>query len=458
MTWFWNDLKKFGDACAFTCRNGITYKYSDIEARVNKIVSESFSFKNQLVILETSKSIDTVLFYLAALRSNNPVLLIDNELELGLREKLIDLYCPRLVVRQLENRNFQLIKGRSCDPLPDELAVLLSTSGSTGDPKLVKLSKNNIQSNAESIVNYLPITKSDKAISLLPFNYSYGLSILNSHLLVGAAMFITPLSILSRGFWNEFKAEEVTSIAGVPYIYEILEKLRFVRMELPSLKYMTQAGGKLNEDLVTKFSRWCDEKGITFYVMYGQTEATARISYLEPGKLQSKPTSIGKAIPGGRLELYDNSGELIRKAEIKGELVFKGSNVMIGYASCIDDLYLTSKLVSLKTGDIAFFDSDGDFYIVGRAKRFIKMYGLRVNLDEVEQILNSAGFFCVCGGKDDLLEIACIKPTVKDDVKQFISHKLKFNVNSIHSFDVNEFARTPNGKIDYKSIFGKSDE
>ena len=212
-------------------------------------------------------------------------------------------------------------------------------------------------------------------------------------------------NLFDRSFWDLFKSESVTTFGGVPYTYEMLNKLRFERMELPSLNYLTQAGGRFSPDQVSKMVELADRWGIRFYVMYGQTEATARISYLPYEKALSSPSSIGVPIPGGALNIVDHDGNLVSDAFEKGELVYSGLNVMMGYAYNIDELGAASQLNQLKTGDIGYFDDNGLFYVSGRKSRFIKVYGVRLDLDDLEQQLGACGFSGICTGADYNLKL-----------------------------------------------------
>ena len=450
---FWENIHLGGERVAFIDENSKFTTYFQLSQKVEYVVGKHFNFKRKLVVVEASKSLDTVIFYLACLKTGNPVLLVDFELDETLKQSLYYVYQPKMIV-SCSAKDCSINSFAASRNLEEDLAVLLSTSGTTGTPKLVKLSHKNIQSNAESICDYLRMGSEDRAVSLLAFHYSYGLSILNSHLNCFGSILLTSYSVMNREFWKLFKEHSVNSIAGVPYIYQILEKLRFNRMNLPSLRYLTQAGGKLSPALVETFSKWSAEKEVNFYVMYGQTEATARITYLSPEIVSRKPSSIGQAIPGGQLNLVDGDGKFITKSGIEGELVYQGPNVMLGYAESLADLELSQPAIELFTGDIAKFDDDGDFYIVGRTKRFIKMYGLRINLDQVELLLSDNGYECACGGTDDQLIIVCKGEESKRLLANLIANKFKLNVNNVSVKLVEELARTSSGKLDYKKIFG----
>ena len=366
----------------------------------------------------------SVAWYLAAVEAGHAVVLLSPGLSPDLRDRLLATYKPDFLLA-VQDMNL----GKSTEFTSDylslegvghsnyawrreseyahlihqDLTVLLSTSGSTGSPKLVRLSKKNVQSNAQSICEALDITPQSRAISSLPFHYSYGLSVLNTHLRMGASLVMTDESLTSIRFWDVFRQTECSSFAGVPYSYQILRRLDMGRLELPNLNVMTQAGGKLQSDLITHFHEFMAARNGRFFVMYGQTEATARISILPPHFLPEKLGSVGLSIPGGTLAL-EIDGTLTTEANQRGELVYSGPNVMMGYATSAEDFGLGDQLCgTLHTGDLARFDRDGFTYIEGRMKRDAKIFGLRVSLDEVEDLLRVHGHTAVVAAKEKLL-------------------------------------------------------
>lgn len=341
-----------------------------------------------------------------------------------------------------------------------ELALLLSTSGSTGSPKLVRQSYKNVFSNASAISAYLELNELEKPITTLPMNYTYGLSIINSHLLTGACIIMTNRSLMEKEFWAIFKEQEATSFGGVPYTYEILKKLRFQRMDLPSLRTMTQAGGKLSPQLHKEFAEYALEKGIHFIVMYGQTEATARMSYLPHDKALIKYGSMGIAIPGGKFSLIDAEENIISESNIVGELVYEGENVTLGYAECREDLQKGDERNGvLFTGDMAKKDDDGYYYIVGRKKRFLKIYGNRVNLDEVERMLATAypdmEFACI--GVDDHMQIFMTRCGEQqcDVIRDFVAERTGLNRIAFEVRKIDEIPKNDSGKKLYSELADK---
>jgi long-chain acyl-CoA synthetase len=337
--------------------------------------------------------------------------------------------------------------------LHPDLALMMTTSGSTGSSKFVRLSYDNLASNALSIAEYLGIREDDRAITTLPMHYVYGLSVINSHLQSGATVILSAGSFMDRRLWGILRTQQVTSISGVPYTYEFLDRLGWNRMEVPSLKTLTQAGGKLSASLVRKFAATCQSRGMRFFVMYGAAEATARMSYLPPELATQKPTSIGVAIPGGELWIENEAGHIVTQSGVIGELCYRGKNVMLGYARCREDLALGDENHGvLRTGDLAKRDEDGWYYIVGRKSRFVKVYGNRVCLDELEQLIRDAGVDCVCTGGDDGLRAYISKSSMQDDVVLYIRSVTKFFEPVLSIVVIDKIPRNEFGKILYSEL------
>lgn len=339
--------------------------------------------------------------------------------------------------------------------LHKDLALLLTTSGSTGSPKFVRQSYANIRANTDSIVEYLRLDASERPITTLPMNYTYGLSILNTHLDVGAAILLTDKTLAQREFWNFFREYGATSFGGVPYTYEMLKRLRFFRMELPMLRTMTQAGGRLQPELHREFAEYAARTGRRFVVMYGQCEATARMGYLPPERSLEKVGSMGIPIPGGRFELTDRDGRTFDEPERTGELVYCGANVTLGYASSGDDLSKGDERGGrLETGDLARRDADGFYYIVGRKKRFLKIFGNRVNLDDAERILKGAfpGVNLACGGVDNLLYIFADRAEILPQIKKYLCGKTGLHSSAFRTMYLEVIPQNESGKTVYREL------
>lgn len=340
-------------------------------------------------------------------------------------------------------------------PMNEELALLLATSGSTGSPKFVRQSYVNIKSNTKSIVEYLNLDETERPITTLPMNYTYGISIINTHFHVGATILLTTKTLMQKEFWTFFKEEKATSFGGVPYTYEMLRRLRIFRMDLPSLRTMTQAGGKLLPEFHKEFAQYAKDTNRQFVVMYGQCEATARMGYLPSEKSLEKFGSMGIAIPGGKFNLIDVNGKVIEESDVTGELVYHGDNVTLGYAVEGNDLIKGDENHGiLFTGDMARCDKDGFYFIVGRKKRFLKIYGNRVNLDEIERLVktNFESVECACGGLDDKMYIFITDADKINEVRHFVSSKTGLNQAAFVVIHVQEVPKNEAGKTLYQKL------
>ncbi len=425
--------------------------------------------RRRLVFCLTDNDLNGLAGYLSLLLADAvPLMLAPNVPAEQLRNLLEDyrpshLWLPALRCDEFKNANpvfthgdYALLDMGNPDlEIHDDLALLLGTSGSTGSPKFVRLSHGNILSNARSIADYLGLSADDVPITTLPPSYTYGLSIIHSHILVGASIAVTNTTFFDRIFWDFLRTAKATSFSGVPYHYEILKKLRFTRMDLPHLRTLTQAGGRMEPDLTLEYAKHCANRGMRFFTMYGQAEATARMSYLPPDKAIRKAGSIGTAIPGGRFWLEDETGHEIDQDDMPGELVYAGPNVSMGYAVGYKDLARGDEHQGvLRTGDLAKRDAEGDYYIVGRLKRFIKLFGRRTNLLDVEKLLLDAGYVVACSGRDDCLEIYVRQPTVdqaKNIKKQVMDH-LQVTVKGVAVYGIEDLPRNDSGKIQYAEL------
>jgi acyl-coenzyme A synthetase/AMP-(fatty) acid ligase len=404
-----------------------------------------------LIMLVANNSVASVTYYLAALQLGHTVWWVDKD---GDSERLQRLQAHYSVNLLIDNHNIQLLS-KAPVVLHDDLALLITTSGSTGSPTLVKLSFQNINSNCTAICEALTLQASDMAITTLPLQYSFGLSILNTHLQVGSSIILTEASLMSREFWGFFKAQEIKCLYGVPYSFDMLMKLSLDRLPLTSLRFMAVAGGKLAADKVALVNDYCLNQDSAFYVMYGQTEASARIAVLAPGKVKIKPASIGQAI-AGQLWLEDEAGETIKSTEQQGELCYQGENVMMGLAQTQSDLSLPKQVEKLRTGDLALMDTDGDYQIVGRLKRFIKLLGHRVNLDEVEQFFRKQNFHVICTGQDDMIFCYLVADKENDlhlsECQTLLNSYLSIHSNYSHWQVIQEVPYLSSGKVNYQQL------
>ncbi|MBQ7635780.1 MAG: AMP-binding protein [Lachnospiraceae bacterium] len=461
------DLKQFGDNTALLDEMGVTLTYAQLNAEVETL--SNAVGRRCLVFCLCENSIGSVLGYVAFMNAGIVPLLLNRHLDLALLENLLSTYCPSYIwlpgeqTGQIsrtepvyEARGYCLLRTHYDKEytLHPELALLLTTSGSTGSPKFVRQSYENVLNNARAIANYLELDETERPITTLPMNYTYGLSIINSHLLMGATLLLTDKSIMQREFWSFFREARATSFGGVPYTYEMLDRMRFQRMALPALRTMTQAGGKLTPELHQKFAKYAVENGRKFIVMYGQCEATARMGYLPADKALEKCGSMGIAIPGGKFRLVDAKGNEITAPRVTGELVYEGRNVTLGYAERGEDLSKGDERHGvLETGDMAQFDEDGYFYIVGRKKRFLKIYGNRVNLDEVDRMVKGAfNLECASAGTDDHLYLFITEAGRAQEVRDFVARKTKLNPAAFKVVTLEEIPKNDSGKVLFREL------
>jgi acyl-CoA synthetase (AMP-forming)/AMP-acid ligase II len=416
-----------------------TLTYADLAEAV-RIRAAELGTRRRLVLLEAANDVPTVVTYLAALAGRHPVLMI----AAGDAERQADIvrtYAPDG-------------PGHALHPdLHPDLAVLLSTSGSTGSPKLVRLSRANIEANARSIAAYLDLRPTDRAMTSLPLHYCYGLSVLTSHLVSGASVVLTDLSVADECFWDLARSARITSFAGVPYTFDLLEASDFAGRDLPSLRYVTQAGGRMPSEQVVRFAELGRRHGWELFVMYGQTEATARIAYLPPALAADRPDAIGIPVPGGELRIdplpadHECAG-----AAGAGELVYTGPNVMMGYAESAADLARGPETLELRTGDLARQADDGLFEITGRLNRNAKVFGLRVDLDRVERQVCEAGINARLVSDDGTLHAFVAQPRLARRAREQVARLASVPPGAVRVHTVASLPLTESGKCDYAAL------
>lgn len=409
------------------------------------------SLERPLVCLELPRRVAGVVAYVGCLRAGWPVILLA-EGEARDDSAILTDFRPNVVVRWNGDGECVEITDADSASFCDGLAVLLSTSGTTGASKLVKLSQENIEANARSIVEYLGITADEVAITTLPLHYSFGMSVLHSHLRAGACLVVSEEPLTEADFWDLARAEGVTSLALVPTQYELLERIGFSEDWLPSLRCMTQAGGRLDPLLAERFARRAAEKGWQLFLMYGQTEASPRIAYLPPKEAVAHFDKIGRAVPGGTLTLEDAEGRPVEVVEVPGELVYSGPNVMIGYAMRREDLARPKDTFALRTGDVAVRTESGHFRIVGRTSRFIKLNGLRIGLDEVERVLREAGHRAFASGDDRGLVVFVPEAGGEAALGDWLADRFHVMRSAVQVQHLGEPPLLSSGKVDYRSL------
>jgi acyl-CoA synthetase (AMP-forming)/AMP-acid ligase II len=404
-------------------------------------VAAEFGSRRRLVMIETRNDLATLVAYLGALVGDHVVLPLPADHD---HSAIVGIYEPDVVVTDgvIEHRH---------DPsreLHPDLSLLLSTSGSTGSPKLVRLTHDNLHTNATAIARYLDIRQSDRAATTLPMSYCYGLSVIHSHLLTGAGIILTDDSVVDDHFWESFQRHRGTTFAGVPHTFDLLDRIGFEDMSLPSLRNVTQAGGRLAPEQVRRFATLGQSRGWQLFVMYGATEATARMAYLPPELAVEFPTCIGRPIAGGSFTIKPVDGV----ADGTGELVYHGPNVMMGYANGPADLALGTTVDVLRTGDIGKQHANGLYEVVGRRNRFAKMYGLRIDLQRVEDSLRADGVTAICTDGDGVLLIAAAARPDGCDVQRAAAAAAGLPPTAIRVVDVAEIPVLANGKPDYRGV------
>ena len=461
------EFSQFGCSIALVDENGEDISYDKLTSE-SHVLAEKVG-RRCLVFVLCKNEIGSVLGYVSFVNHAIVPVMLSSHMDESLLQNLLLVYKPSYlwIPRDQEKRfpdmgikyeayGYILLETgyEKAYPLYDELGLLITTSGSTGSPKLVRQSYTNVLDNAQAIAEYLKLDATERPITTLPMNYVYGLSIINSHLLVGATVLLTEKGLMQKEFWTFFKRAEATSFGGVPYTYEMLDRLRFYRMKLPSLRTMTQAGGKIIPELHEKFAKYAMENGKNFVVMYGAAEATSRMGYLPPERAVEKKGSMGIPIPHGVFHLVDADNKEITEPYTTGELIYEGKNVTLGYAERGEDLILGDERHGrLETGDMAQFDEDGFYYIVGRKKRFLKIYGNRVNLDEIDRLIKGEfGIEEASSGTDDHLCIFITDKKYANSVREFAIRKTKLNLAAFKVIIIDEIPKNESGKILYQEL------
>lgn len=446
-------LSPLGDLRAHGARPALfegerTCSYAEL-ADLVEAAAASRGAGRELIFLEARNTIASIVEYLASLGRGDPVFLFAAD-QPGLAD-LITRYAPDRVIAW--SALAQAAPAKTTAPLASSLAVLLSTSGTTGSPKLVKLSGDAIGANARAIAEYLGLGPDDRAMTSLKYSYSFGMSVINSHLAVGAALILTDESVSNPGFWEQARRHNATSFSGVPYSFEMLARQGDGWAALDSLRHVAQAGGRLEPALVRHFAALGAERGWRFFVMYGQTEAGPRMAWLPPELAATHADHIGQPIPGGAFDLIDREGRPVAGAG-EGELIFRGPGVMMGYATVREDLASDTRLAQLATGDIARRDAQGLYQIVGRVARFVKPFGLRINLDEVQADARATLADAVATGDDSGLVVATEggDAAARAALQAQLCDRYKLPPHSLMVVALDAIPRLSSGKVDYRRV------
>ena len=421
------------------------------------------SLSHGVVAIICDKDRETVIGYVGALRAGLVPLLLDSTAEGASLLRLIDRYeAEYLWARQgitptgyeiLSRFDNQILwKRRSpsrAGAISPDLVALIPTSGSTGDPKAVRLSQQNLTSVTSCIADYLSLDETRRAVSLLPLQYSYGLSVLNAIMEARGSYVITDLSPVQRDFWDLVLVRGVTDFSAVPFVFDTIKRMQFSQDILDQLVCVTQAGGHLSPAVTKHFRTLFAPHDISYFTMYGATEASPRIAYLHPDDAEAKHGSVGKPISIGTVTLEGATADAS-----EGELVYQGPNVCLGYATAREDLAKSDDFAGiLRTGDMARIDDDGFIYITGRLKRFVKIHGVSVNLEHVENVIRDGGFDCHLSGREDIISVVS-QQDYGEQILHFAKKRFTFHPSVWRSVVVDQIPRTSSDKVDYASLDG----
>ena len=461
--YFFDELEKYKkNLCVI--KDNKSFSYKDLIDLSKKIAQDIPA--RSIVLVLCNNSFEFIAGYVGFLRSKSISILIDANIRNDALLEIVNLYKPNYIFSPTKKiikkyilkkkKNFFICKTNFVNQntkIDKNLCLLLSTSGSMGSSKLVRISYINLESNTRSIAKYLKISKKDRLITTLNPSYTYGFSQINSHLAKGASIVLNNHSFFEKKFWELIKLKKPNNFGGVPFSYEILKKIKLGEKNIKSIKYITQAGGKLSKELHNWMNDICKSNNIKFFVMYGATEATSRMSYLDWKYSRKKVGSIGRPIPGGKMWLIDKNKKKIYKNNLQGRLVYKGKNVTMGYAYKYSDLFKKDENKNvLITGDLAYRDSQNFYYITGREKRFIKIFGYRLNLEEIENKLNIKNINCACTGIDNYIKIFIENKKKINAVKKYFSKELSINPKYYKIYLINKIPRNNNGKILYNRL------
>ena len=469
---FYQDLKKFKRDIALVFGENENISYKNLLVESGKFASK---VKNRsLIFILIDNDLESIVALIGSEISNSVIMLLPPNINHKALLKLVSLYSPdyifvnkqvKLKIDNFESLytyfSYELLKIKKffVKKIDEELLLLQTTSGSTGSPKNVKLSYNNIISNTQSIIIDLKISSNDISITTLPPSYVYGLSIINTHLKVGAKIILNKSSVIEKNFWKKLLSNKVNNFGGVPYIYEIILKIGLKDEFFKFLKYSTIAGGHLDNNLKLSLLDFYEKLGISLITMYGAAEATSRMSYLPTEYSRKKIGSIGKPISNGTFLLENENKKIIKKPNCNGELIYKGENVCLGYANSSEDLIKKDINNSvLRTGDIGYFDKDGFFYIVGKKSRYIKIAGNRISLDEIEKIIYEYGYKNVCNQQSkDTLNIFINKKDIEKKIISYVSNYTNLHESLFKVIFIESFPMTKNNKIDYNNKIFKNE-
>lgn len=439
----------YGELCCFTKEF-----YSHIDHR-------------SLIFILCHNCIAPLAAYVSCLSNRVVPLLLSANTDKEMVKHLIDIYHPEYIwgvpedltgfsyEKTYEAYGYSMLKtGLESFPMYEDLSLLLTTSGSTGSAKFVRHSYENVIANARNVSKVFEMDENSVGMDSLPLQFTQGLNVATSHLMSGAVVLLTKANLMQKDFWDFFKKYRAQSMTCVPYSIELLEKLRFFRMDLPDFKVLNQGGGRLPDKTFMMCAEYAQNTGRKFIATYGSTETTSRMAYLPAELATRKCGSIGKALPECSLTLIDDSGNTIEQPNEVGEIIFKGPNVTLGYAESGADLIKgDERHGQYATGDLAYFDEDGCFFIVGRKKRFLKLFGYRISLDETERILKDRFHIeCACVGTDKKMSVFTTAADMEENILQYLTEKTNLHRLAFEVCHIDAIPKNDTGKTQYKEL------
>ena len=462
---FLNINKQQRDSTALIDNEGHHVSYGELAEMMDDVGAQVTP--RSLVFMLCRNTVGSMVGYLGFVEHKAVPVTLNARIDAELLRDLMDVYTPAYIwAPQEECGRFKYEKiyecfgyvllktGHALYPLHEDLQLCMTTSGSTGSPKLVRYKKGNLEANARNVAAAFGWTKDERAICDLGMQYTMGLNVINTHLYVGATVLLTTYNLMSGEFWDYIKKERGTNFTGVPFSYDIFFRLHFERMDLPDLRTLSQGGGKLTDTRFVQLAEYAHKTGKRFIPSFGTTETSARMACLPAELALTKTGSIGKAIPGGELFLVDENGAVLTDTVTEGELCYRGPNVTMGYAVCREDLLKGDEFKGeYHTGDLARRDEDGCYYVTGRLSHFLKLLSYRVSLDQTERLIQQEfGVDCACAGTDQRMNIYITDESKKTAVLDYISAKTGLYKSLFQVFAVPHILRNESGKTRYKDM------
>lgn len=428
------------------------------------ILGEKVKSRSIIFIL-CKNSVASVIGYLAFIEKEAVSVTLSSKIDDELLSGLLEVYTPAFIWAPCDWHNsynfesvhemygYTLLKtGNEVYPIHEKLQILMTTSGTTGSPKLVRYKKGNLEANARNVAEAFGWTCDERPICDLGMQYTMGLNVINTHLYVGATLLLTNYNLLSSEFWDYVRDERATNFTGVPFSYDIFYRLHFEKMDLPYLKTLASGGGKLTDARFIQLAEYAHRTRKRFIASFGTTETAARIARLQPELALTKTGSIGTAIPEGELFLVDGNGDILTDSVAEGELCYRGPNVTMGYGTCKEDLLKGDEFNGIyHTGDLARRDEDGCYYVIGRLSRFLKLLSYRISLDQSEKLIRETiNVECACSGTDQCMNIYITDSAKKENVLNFISRKTGVYKALFKVIVVSQLLRNDSGKFQYR--------